>query len=86
MLARNKVGVSQWSVISVGATGALAPDAPTGVAVAGASPTSLRMSWSAPYSGGSAITSYEVQCRATGTVMWEDCEGVVSGLTAGISG
>ena len=71
--ATNAEGTGAWSasraVSTIGATAPHAPAAAPVVRPTQGSETSIDVSWTAPYDGGSAITGYEVQYRtaAAGT-------------------
>lgn len=43
------------------------PNTPTDLAVDAASSTSITLSWTAPYNGGTTITDYQVQWDDTGS-------------------
>ena len=55
----NSVGWSAWSARAQ-ATTLRVPDAPTPPSLSNIRPTTIDVTWSAPYNGGTAITSYEV--------------------------
>ena len=65
-----------------------APDAPTGVAVSAITQTGATVSWTAPVSdGGSPVTGYKVEYRASATSAWTSVDATtttatLTGLTA----
>ncbi len=51
----------------------IAPDAPTNLTAAGASRTTIELSWNAPaYTGGANISGYKIEVSSTGTGSWSN--------------
>ena len=83
----NVVGWSAWSARSQ-ATTLRVPDAPATPTLSGIGPTSVVVTWSAPYNGGTAITGYEVGFGTADSNPPDDEEAgtsphTVEGLTPG---
>lgn len=82
----NAVGYSSWSARSQ-ATTLRVPDAPATPSLSAVGPTSVTISWTPPYNGGTAITDYEVgygtSPTAPTTTVAATSPKVVSGLTPG---
>ena len=87
VVAENIIGRGPWS----NTTSAQAPAAPASITDLTAVPgtTSIQLSWSAPNDGGSAITGYTVEWKATGgnatTVAASGTSWEHTGVTAGTS-
>ena len=62
------------------------PAAPSTPTVSKTDGTSLKVDWTAPADGGSAITDYDVQYRRKGATDWTDAEHTGTGLTVTIAG
>ena len=83
----NSVGWSSWSARAQ-ATTLRVPDAPNTPSLSNIRPTTIDVTWSAPYNGGSAITGYEVGFSLTDVNPPDDEEAgtsphTVEGLTPG---
>ena len=76
------LGLASPMLPSAQATGTI-PGPPTGIAVSGATTTSLNVSWAAPMSdGGSAITDYKVEFRKFNESTWSQFTHGVSTATS----
>ena len=83
----NSVGWSAWSARAQ-ATTLRVPDAPSTPSLSNIRPTTIDVTWSAPYNGGTAITGYEVGFSETDANPPDDEEAgtsphTVTGLTPG---
>jgi hypothetical protein len=67
---------SVWTVSVTATPVAAAPGKPSAPTVAVLSATSLRVSWVAPPTGGSAITGYALRRSSDGGTTWADVSGV----------
>ena len=65
VVATNAIGNSEASTASTAVTpvALTAPDAPTGLVASVVNSTTVNLTFTAPYNGGSVITSYEVELR-----------------------
>lgn len=88
--AHNGVGWSAWSYSSNFTTGATVPSAPTALASNTVAQTTANVTWTAPYDGGSAITSYTVQIATDAgfsqnlqTLSYSGSPAALTGLTPG---
>lgn len=83
----NAVGWSAWSARSQ-ATTLRVPDAPAPPTLSNVGPTSVTVSWSPPYNGGSPITGYQVgygeSSSAPTTTVAATSPQVISGLDPGV--
>jgi hypothetical protein len=85
--AMNGVGTGARSAPSTSVTPRTTPDVPTGL-TATAQPGAVRLSWTAPDDGGSAITEYPIQV-STNNRTWEQADtptgtsDIITGLTNG---
>ncbi len=59
--ARNSIGWGPWSAIRSFTTGAIAPSAPTGLAIGSITPDSATATWTDGSNGGSAINGHDIQ-------------------------
>ena len=89
--AGNSAGEGEWS-LSGRAASIEGPGRPAAPSVSVASATSLRISWTAPASGGSAITDYDVRYKRSSSSTWSSHAftgrgkfTTITGLTAGVA-
>ncbi len=81
--AANAVGTGPWSATSPAYTPhATVPGLATGVVGSNATSTSIDVSWTAPYDGGSPILQYAVRRSSDGGATWAPGYTYVSGSPA----
>ena len=78
--AANSKGNSSYSSSGTGSTTATAPSTPSTPTVTAASTTSVTIAWVEPADNGTAISSYDLRYRATGTPSWTNVSDL-TGLT-----
>ena len=83
--AGNAAGEGPWSPSGSGTPRAV-PDRPSAPTVSAASATSLRVSWTAPASGGSAITDYDVRYKRSSASTWTSHRFAGTGTSTTITG
>ena len=83
--AGNAAGEGPWSPSGSGTPRAV-PDRPSAPTVSAASATSLRVSWTAPASGGSAITDYDVRYKRSSASTWTSHSFAGTGTSTTITG
>ena len=83
--AGNAAGEGAWSPSGSGTPRAV-PDRPAAPTVSAASATSLRVSWTAPASGGSAITDYDVRYKRSSASSWTSRDFDGTGTSTAITG
>ena len=83
--AVNAAGAGPYSASGSGGPASV-PGAPAAPTVSAASASSLRVVWTAPSSGGSPITDYDVEYKTTGARTWKSHPFTGAGTATTISG